>query len=115
MHRHRFLDAISALLDLARLRITFMVVISCAVGFVLAYKNSFDYVSFACALLGTGLLSSGGCAINCYIERDLDALMPRTAQRPIPSGMISPPAALLYGILLVVSGALIFFNFNNLL
>ncbi len=114
-HRTRFRDATSALLDLARLRITFMVVISCAVGYVLAYKNNFDFVQFACALLGTGLLASGGCAINCYIERELDAMMPRTAQRPIPSGMISPGGALLYGILLCVSGALILFIFNNLI
>lgn len=105
----------SALIDLARTRIAFMVVISCAVGFVLAYKESFDYVSFICAMLGTGLLSSGGCAINCFIERDLDAMMPRTAQRPIPAGVISPSAALLYGIFLIVSGALILYVFNNLL
>ncbi len=113
--RNRLRDATTALLDLARLRITFMVVISCAVGFVLAFKDNFDSVRFASALLGTGLLSSGGCAINCFIERDLDAMMPRTANRPIPSGMISPGAALLYGIFLIISGTLLLFTFNNML
>lgn len=110
----RYLDAASALLDLARMRISVMVVISCAVGYVLAYEN-FDYVRFISAMIGTGLLSSGGCAINCYIERHLDAMMPRTANRPIPAGVISPGVALFYGIFLIVSGASILFIFNNLM
>lgn len=114
LRNKRILDAASALVDLARTRIAFMVVISCAVGYVLAYKDPFDYVRFISAMLGTGLLSSGGCAINCYIERDLDAIMPRTAQRPIPAGVISPAAALIYGLSLIISGALILFVFSNL-
>lgn len=113
-HKNRFRDVILALLDLARLRITFMVVISCAVGYVLAFKDNFDLVRFTSALIGTGLLSSGGCAINCFIERDLDAMMPRTAQRPIPAGVISPGSALFYGLSLIVSGTLLLFFFNNL-
>lgn len=92
-----------------------MVVISCAVGFVLAYKGRFDWIHFASALIGTGLLSSGGCAINCYIERDLDAMMPRTAKRPIPAGTISPLTALLYGIFLIITGAALLFFVNNTL
>lgn len=115
MQTSRMREALAALLDLARTRIAFMVVISCAVGYVLAFKGTFDYLRFACALIGTGLLSSGGCAINCYIERDLDAMMPRTARRPIPAGVISPRAALLYGIFLVVTGALILLFFTNTL
>lgn len=113
IHRNRLRVAMAALLDLARTRIAFMVVISCAVGFVMAFRGKFDCVHFFCALLGTGLLSGGGCAINCYIERDLDALMPRTAQRPIPTGVVSPESALLYGILLVGTGALVLYLFNN--
>jgi len=112
---NRLKEILAAFLDLARTRIAFMVVISCAVGFVMAYKGEFNWFQFACALVGTGLLSSGGCAINCYIERELDAMMPRTAQRPIPAGVVSPNTALIYGISLIVAGALILFVFNNLL
>src|SRR3954453_21012606 len=42
-----------------------------------------------------GALSAGGAgAINHYLDRDIDALMTRTASRPVPSGRISPRAAL---------------------
>jgi protoheme IX farnesyltransferase len=110
----RLREMSAALLDLARVRIAVMVVISCAVGFVLAYKGRFDLMHFVCASTGTGLLSSGSCAVNCYIERDLDALMPRTAQRPIPAGVISPRAALLFGVLLIVTGALMLQAVNTI-
>jgi protoheme IX farnesyltransferase len=102
----------TAFLDLARVRIAVMVVISCAVGFVLAYRGSFDFLQFALASVGTGLLSSGSCAINCYIERDLDAMMPRTAQRPIPAGVISAQGALVFGLFLIVCGALMLLRVN---
>jgi protoheme IX farnesyltransferase len=48
-----------------------------------------------------GYLSAGGAgAVNHYFDRDIDALMPRTANRPVPSGRVSPRAALIYGIVL---------------
>jgi protoheme IX farnesyltransferase len=54
----------------------------------------------AITVLG-GYLSAGGAgAVNHYFDRDIDALMPRTANRPVPSGRVSPRAALIYGIVL---------------
>ena len=54
----------------------------------------------AVTLLG-GYLSAGGAgAVNHYFDRDIDALMPRTANRPVPSGRVSPRAALVFGIVL---------------
>jgi heme o synthase len=51
-----------------------------------------------------GALSAGGAgAINHYLDRDIDALMARTATRPVPSGRVPPWAALLYGVLLGVA------------
>ena len=45
-----------------------------------------------------GYLSAGGAgAVNHYYDRDIDAQMARTADRPIPSGRVSPRAALIYG------------------
>jgi protoheme IX farnesyltransferase len=50
-----------------------------------------------------GYLSAGGAgAINHYWDRDIDARMRRTANRPIPSGRVSPAAAVRYGILLQI-------------
>jgi protoheme IX farnesyltransferase len=49
-----------------------------------------------------GYLSAGGAgAINHWYDRDLDAAMPRTANRPVPSGRVSPRAALTFGLALI--------------
>ena len=51
-----------------------------------------------------GALSAGGAgAINHYLDRDIDALMRRTADRPVPAGRVSPRAALAYGVALGVA------------
>src|SRR6202051_986201 len=45
-----------------------------------------------------GYLSAGGAgAVNHWFDRDIDARMARTADRPVPSGRVSPHAALLFG------------------
>jgi protoheme IX farnesyltransferase len=51
-------------------------------------------------LLGGALSAGGAGAVNHWYDRDVDALMPRTATRPVPSGRVSPRAALTYGIVL---------------
>jgi protoheme IX farnesyltransferase len=48
-------------------------------------------------MVGIALLSSGIATLNQYIERDLDALMRRTADRPLPSGKLHPTEALVFG------------------
>jgi protoheme IX farnesyltransferase len=56
-----------------------------------------------------GYLSAGGAnALNMYIDRDIDALMDRTAQRPLVTGMVSPRECLVFGISLGVVSTLFF-------
>jgi len=56
----------------------------------------------ALTVLG-GYLSAGGAgAVNHWYDRDIDALMPRTANRPVPAGRVSPRAALVFGVALAV-------------
>jgi protoheme IX farnesyltransferase len=50
-----------------------------------------------------GYLSAGGAgAVNHWYDRDIDALMERTADRPVPSGRVAPRAALVYGVVLAL-------------
>src|SRR3954465_3070936 len=66
-------------------------------------------------LLGGSLSAGGAAAVNHYWDRDIDAEMPRTATRPVPSGRVSPRAALLYGVVLqVLSFALLATTVNVL-
>jgi heme o synthase len=63
-----------------------------------------------------GALSAGGAgAINHYLDRDLDARMKRTADRPVPSGRVAPGAALAYGIALGVASFVLLALTVNLL
>src|SRR5207244_10326175 len=70
---------------------------------------------FLATLLGGALMSGGAGAINHYVDRDIDPLMGRTAWRPIPSGVISPRAALRFGIGLAVLASAVFIAFVNVL
>ncbi|SCK49096.1 protoheme IX farnesyltransferase [Streptomyces sp. AmelKG-E11A] len=61
-----------------------------------------------------GYLSAGGAnALNMYIDRDIDALMERTAQRPLVTGMVSPRETLVFGLTLTVVSTLWFGFFVN--
>jgi protoheme IX farnesyltransferase len=69
----------------------------------------------ALTVLG-GYLSAGGAgAVNHYFDRDIDALMPRTANRPVPAGRIAPRAALTFGIVLAALSFLLLATTVNLL
>jgi len=53
-------------------------------------------------LLGTALAAAAANTLNCYIERDRDALMVRTRTRPLPANVLQPSEALLFGLALAV-------------
>jgi len=90
-------ERVGAYLELTKPRITFLIVLTSAAGFGLASRSAVDYVALLSALFGIALLSSGIATLNQYAERDLDALMRRTANRPLPSGKVAPWEALAFG------------------
>jgi heme o synthase len=95
-------ERVAAYLELTKPRITFLIVLTSAAGFALASGPRIDYPGLLRAMLGIALLSSGIATINQYMERDLDALMRRTANRPLPSGKLLPWEALAFGVSLIV-------------
>mgnify|MGYP002630276569 CR=1 FL=1 len=90
--------------SLTKPEITFLVTISALAGFILASENGVDGWLLIWTLVGISLTSAGGCALNHYLEWELDGLMKRTAYRPIPSGRILPETAKWFGVALVVVG-----------
>jgi protoheme IX farnesyltransferase len=66
-------------------------------------------------MLGGYLMAGGANAINMFMDRDIDARMPRTALRPIPSGRMSPAHVLGFGITLGAASFALFARFVNLL
>jgi protoheme IX farnesyltransferase len=104
---------IAIVVELTKLRITTFVTLTTVFGFIcFAEKITTALIAPAIGIL---LLSSGSAVINHYQERDTDALMKRTKNRPIPSGKISPENALLLALILVGSGALVLFMGSGLL
>jgi heme o synthase len=97
-----FRERVAAYSELTKPRITFLIVLTSAAGFALAARGRIDYLRMVSAMIGIGLLASGIATLNQYMERDLDALMRRTADRPLPSGKLLPWEALVFGVGLTV-------------
>lgn len=93
---------VGAYLELTKPRITFLIVLTSAAGFALGSRGAVNYLQLMHALIGIALLSSGIATLNQFIERDLDGLMRRTAERPLPSGRLFPFEALWFGVSLTL-------------
>lgn len=91
-------------LELTKPRITALVVISAATGHLVAADGRPSLLTFLALLAGTALSAGGTNALNQWWERDLDARMERTRDRPLPAGRLSPAPALIFGLGLAVVG-----------
>lgn len=98
------LEIISAYLTLSKARIVLLVIVSTAIGFFLGGNGIQSVQLLFFTLLGIALVTAGGAALNQYLERDADAKMLRTQERPLPSEFISPSQALKFGINMVLIG-----------
>jgi len=81
-----------------------MVLVTTAVGFYVAAQGSVDILRLLSTLVGTGLAAAGTMTLNQYFERDLDARMERTKQRPLPAGRLEPIDAAVFGVVLTIAG-----------
>ena len=105
----------AAFIELTKPRITFLILVSTALGYYLGNTGQFEFFNFLITIIGTTMLAGGAGAINHYIEKDLDMLMERTKSRPIPAGLISSQTALYFGIIQSVLGFGLLLAFVNML
>ena len=91
--------ATSDLLQLAKPRITALVVFTTAIGLWLA-PHGLPPLTIGLTLVGTVLIVAAANVLNMYLERDSDALMSRTMNRPLPAHRMEPGLALRFGIAL---------------
>jgi heme o synthase len=87
--------------DLCKVPLSFFVACSAATGYFLAPSH---HGSIMMSLTGVFLLACGASALNQYQERDLDARMERTRNRPLPSGSLAAPQAMTFSLALVLAG-----------
>jgi heme o synthase len=93
--------------ELAKPRITAMVAFTALVGFASGADGPVWTGLLAAALAGTALVAAGASVLNQVMERDTDALMLRTRDRPVPSGRVGPAQAAAFGAALTAAGLLV--------
>src|SRR3954467_7551397 len=77
-----------AYFELLKFRLSFLVAFSCAFGYVLA-SPSINWFVLSMLFLGGFLLSGASVIVNQILEKDLDLLMTRTMNRPLPTGRLT--------------------------
>src|SRR5678810_847657 len=92
--------------DLLKPRVMSLVVFTGLVGVMIAPGHLHPFTA-ALAVLAIALGSGAAGCINMWYERDLDALMARTANRPLPAGRVEPDDALGLGVLLSIFSVLL--------
>ncbi|MFW5876463.1 MAG: heme o synthase [Myxococcota bacterium] len=111
----RLTSTVRDLVSLTKPRITLMVLITTAGGMWLAPPGGLSWSLVAVMLLATGAVVGSANALNCWLERDVDRHMTRTARRPLPAGRLDPRLALGFGLALgVVSVPVLAFAVNPL-
>jgi heme o synthase len=80
------------------------VLLTAAAGFYLGARDRVDLLLLANTLLGTALVAGGTNAWNQIRERDVDGRMARTRRRPLPSGRLTPRAAMWFGSAITAGG-----------
>jgi protoheme IX farnesyltransferase len=90
--------------QIAKPRLTVMALLTVATGALLAAGSTPDWAVLLHTLTGAALVAVGASALNQVFERDSDALMRRTENRPLPAGRIQPLEVLLVGLALGFGG-----------
>ncbi|UZQ54231.1 heme o synthase [Trichothermofontia sichuanensis B231] len=114
-HHRNFFQILRSYYQLTKPRIILLLLITTAASMWVAAHGEVDPLRLLVTLLGGALAAAAANTINCFYDRDIDAIMERTAHRPLPSGRIQPRDALLFaGLLAAISFSLLSL-FANLL
>lgn len=93
--------------ELTKPRMNMLVIITTMVGFYMASaSHSLNWALLFHTLVGTAMLAASSTVFNQLIEREFDARMPRTRNRPLPTGRIEPVEAFTFAMILGISGTL---------
>src|SRR5579863_6511587 len=98
---------------LIKFNLSFMVVFSSLISYLLAPKvKEYDWAAIGLFFIGGMLVTGSANAINQIVERDTDALMKRTAGRPVAAGRMSTEEAWTFAVVAGLGGVLILSHFN---
>jgi len=95
---------VTVIADLVKARLTALVLLTTLVGFYLGWRGPMDFALMFHTLAATALVAAGVAALNQLLERDYDARMRRTQNRPLPAGRLQPTSVMLFGGVCSVAG-----------
>ncbi|MBO01035.1 MAG: protoheme IX farnesyltransferase [Candidatus Marinimicrobia bacterium] len=101
--------------ELSKLNILSLVIIATVLGYYLGASGIILWKHLLITLLGTAMTACGSGALNHYLERETDAFMARTKNRPLPAGLIKPFEVMNYGVIMVLIGVLVLVTQVNML
>jgi protoheme IX farnesyltransferase len=99
---------------LVKLRLNLLVVFTSGIGYVIASGSSFSWFNLLILCLGGFLITGAANSLNQVLEKDYDKLMPRTENRPLPTGRMSVSTAVLYAGFMSLAGIFMLAMFNPL-
>ena len=107
---HSFL---SDIIDLTKPKLSLLVMVTTLIGTLVAPDHINFFKAFFAFVLIT-MVVIGGAALNCFLERDIDALMVRTKDRPLAAKRMNPKVALVFGIVMILTAVPLLCVFINL-
>jgi heme o synthase len=112
--RSKFLtETITSYIEVTKPKILVMLTFTSLCAALVAQRGVPSFSTVLFMLLSASLSAGGSAAINMWYDRDIDIIMERTAKRPIPAGLISPPSVFWFGIILGILSVVIAFCFVN--
>ncbi len=109
------MSRVSAYVALTKPRIIELLLVTTLPTMVVAQQGLPPVWLMVVTMLGGSLAAGGANAINMVVDRDIDALMPRTKNRPIVTGAVTPTAALVFAIILEIAAFAVLWSAVNLL
>ena len=108
-------DRLRAYLTLTKPRIVELLLVTTVPAMLLAGRGSAapSLALILVVLVGGSLAAGAANVINCYIDRDIDEVMRRTSRRPLPTHVVSPRSALIFGLSLAVVSTVLMAVFTN--
>jgi protoheme IX farnesyltransferase len=100
---------------LTKPRIVELLLVTTVPAMLLARHRIPSWPLMGVVLVGGALAAGAANALNCYIDRDIDPLMRRTSNRPLPTHLIAPRSALVFGLVLAVISVAMMAVFTNVL
>lgn len=104
---------VSAFVELLKPRLSMLVAFSCAFGYGLATQAHINWSVLAVLTFAGFLLSGASVTINQVMERDLDKLMERTRNRPLPTGKVTVTEALTFAVICMAASLVMLWLVTN--